>query len=130
MDPARIRLAPKSPAYCAACFSPHPGERHIDFGAAYDGPMVPSLVNVAGLTAQSIDELIVCETCVKRAAALLGLGDVEAAEQGLDDARAATDVLHEQIAAYKDHIAQLEQVRASDERLASLLPRPKRKATA
>ena len=54
------------PAYCCKCYQQDTTKRHIDLDAAYDGPVIP------GAPAnQPIDDLILCETCVEEAAALL-----------------------------------------------------------
>lgn len=72
------RLADPAPAYCAACFQAKPGTAHVDFGAAYDGPV---LADAAGVR-QSIDDMVVCAECVREAARVLAidpqpLADVE-----------------------------------------------------
>jgi hypothetical protein len=63
------RVADPAPAYCAACFQAKPGSPHVDFGSAYDGPV---LVDDAGVR-QSIDDLVVCESCVRDATRVLEL---------------------------------------------------------
>lgn len=57
------RLAGK-PAYCASCFQQEP-VRYVDFEAAFDGPVLPGAIPVA------IDDLILCENCLKEAFSIL-----------------------------------------------------------
>lgn len=58
----------ETPAYCSACFSQNPQLRHVDFDAAWDGPV---LDHESGIK-QVIDDLILCEECIGAAARLLG----------------------------------------------------------
>lgn len=66
MNP-RMRIAPQRPPYCSGCFQHKEGE-FIDFEAAYDGPVIPG--SPASIP---IDDLILCDDCVRRAAELLDL---------------------------------------------------------
>ena len=68
-DAAQIRFAEAPPAMCSSCFGQYPHRKHIDFGASWDGPVLQ------GAHPVSIDELILCETCVRAAAKLLRLTD-------------------------------------------------------
>ncbi|MBS1863020.1 MAG: hypothetical protein JSS68_15065 [Actinobacteria bacterium] len=62
-----MRPAAKRPPYCSGCFQ-HKSGRFIDFEVAYDGPVIPgSPANIP------IDDLILCEDCVRRSAELLDL---------------------------------------------------------
>lgn len=55
------KLAETAPPYCASCFGRNEG-RHVDFEAAYDGPVIPGApANV------TIDDLIICEDCLVEA---------------------------------------------------------------
>jgi hypothetical protein len=60
------------------------GRRHVDFGAAWDGPMVPPDQSVAGGKMVSVDDLVICEECLTFAAALVGLGDVSERDERID----------------------------------------------
>jgi hypothetical protein len=73
---AKIHLAETPPVVCSSCFGQYTGRRHVDFGAAWDGPMVPPDQSVAGGTMVSVDDLVICEECLRFAATLIGLGDV------------------------------------------------------
>lgn len=85
----RIQLAEPAPPRCSGCFQAKPQERHVDFGAAYDGPVVPSIENVAGLVGHVIEDLILCETCIAEAGKLVGLGDAGALTAERDQLEAA-----------------------------------------
>lgn len=61
------------PIYCSACFGQNPDARHIDFDAAADRGYGDT---DNGLKI-SMDDLILCEECVKAGAVLLGMMDTE-----------------------------------------------------
>ena len=72
-----MKLALTPPAYCAGCFQHYTDERHVDFEAAYDGPVIPGTPSPV-----PIDDLILCERCVKAAADKLDLkGQIEELER-------------------------------------------------
>lgn len=70
------RLAPKPP-YCASCFQ-QKSVRHVDFEAAYDGPVIPGSPHVA------IDDLILCEDCLAEAFAILDPENLKATIRELE----------------------------------------------
>lgn len=72
-DEGKIKLAQRPPTYCSSCFGQHPQERHIDFGSYWDGPVVQPRDTITGTEQVQIDDLVICENCIKRAAAVLGL---------------------------------------------------------
>lgn len=90
------RLAETPPARCSACNLQRPEKRHIDFDAWWDGPVVEGgLATGEGVVRGprvSIDELVICEDCLRDAGRLIDLepvegGRVELLEQQLEDAR-------------------------------------------
>lgn len=85
------RLAETRPPYCAACFQ-HPGEqRCVDFEAAFDGPVV------AGTPAPiPIDDLILCESCLAAAFAIL---DPQGLKETIAELEAAVRAQTEEIRA-------------------------------
>lgn len=88
------RLADKRPPYCSGCFG-HPEGRYVDFEAAYDGPVVP------GAPAnQPVDDLILCEGCLKEAFRIL---DPEEQRKSIEALQAHIAILEEDVAA-KDKI--------------------------
>ena len=59
------RLADRKPTYCASCFQQE-NVRHVDFEAAYDGPVLDGESHKV-----AIDDLILCENCLSEAFTLL-----------------------------------------------------------
>jgi hypothetical protein len=74
------RLHEFAPTHCAACFSQNFSLRHVDFEAAYDGPVL-----VAEDMRPQIDELIMCEQCLAEAAQVLGWETEDTREDRLRD---------------------------------------------
>jgi hypothetical protein len=67
------------PPACAACGGQYPERRHVDFGSAWDGPVINQLeVAVNGATPVQIDDLKVCESCIRDAAQTLKMDDISA----------------------------------------------------
>jgi len=60
------KLADHAPSHCAACFQQDSTLRHIDFEAAYDGPVIPGTPEPV-----PVDDLILCENCLATAFDLL-----------------------------------------------------------
>lgn len=60
-----MRLTDITPPYCSGCFGQYHNS-HVDFESDWDGPVL----NKEGLRVQ-IDELILCENCVRAAYSLL-----------------------------------------------------------
>ncbi len=54
-----------TPAYCSSCFQQQPDKLHVDLDAAWDGPVLEGSIKVA------IDDLILCEGCLREAYRLL-----------------------------------------------------------
>jgi hypothetical protein len=103
---ARIHLEEPAPPHCAACHQAVPDKRHVDFGASFDGPMLPALDGTVGVVGHSIDEVIICETCITDAGALIGLGDAEALLAEIERLNAANDALHAQLGAQRANVTE------------------------
>jgi hypothetical protein len=110
IDAGRIREAPVAPVHCASCYNQQPQMVHVDFMAAYDGPVIP------GSPPVSIDDLVVCEICVKAAGRVLGMkeadepSEVEKLKEQLKETRA-------KLRGAEDYIGKLEiSVAAKQER--------------
>jgi hypothetical protein len=74
--PAGWRLHPAGKAFhCANCFGQYLDRRYVEFPAAFDGPVVNQIavVSAPGVEPVAIDDLVLCEECVKVAAGMLGL---------------------------------------------------------
>ena len=116
MDSSRIHLAEVPPAFCAACYSAKPQLRHVDFGAAYEGPTFAASDMehpVVGGLVVTVDDLIVCEECLALAAKVIGLGDATELTTQLEDAQATIDRLSDQLAKQAEYSASLEQTLAA-----------------
>lgn len=103
----RIHIANPSPPYCSSCFNAKPDIPHVDMGAAWDGPVVQG----KGVVQHVIDDLILCENCIRSAGRLIGLGYVEAVAAELERAERSNDELLEKVRSLKAHVANLEAVR-------------------
>ena len=100
-----MRLADPRPPYCACCYqAPTVDQRkvYVDYEAAYDGPVIPGASEPV-----VIDDMILCEDCVKAAARLVGY------EPGAD--------LRGEISEKNKKILELEQeIRAKDKAIVHL----------
>lgn len=73
---AKIRLTDTPPVACSSCYSQAPEALHVDFNSAWDGPVLnQAQVAELGVANVQIDDLVLCETCVRAAAALLPEND-------------------------------------------------------
>jgi predicted Rdx family selenoprotein len=59
------------PPFCASCFQAGSDKRYVDFDAAYDGPVL----ELPDGRKQTIDDLVICETCLAEAFRLLPQDD-------------------------------------------------------
>lgn len=110
-----MRVADTAPAYCSGCFQSKPAERHIDFDVAWDGPTITEAVTVA------IDDLILCEDCLKAAAKLIGMADPAADQAELEQLRASNQHLVEKVRGLEDYAGRMEAAVAAK-------PEPERKS--
>lgn len=137
MPPERIHIAEPAPPRCSGCFAAQPQKTHIDFGASWDGPTLPpekvrvigqdggsELVAAVGVVGHTIDDLVLCEDCVRHAAKLVGLTDAKRVKAELDQQREVNDRLQGQLAAMQDKVDALERERAANEQLVRFTPRP------
>lgn len=128
MDASEIRKAQPPPSHCSSCFGQYPDREHVDFCAVWEGPVVEH--KSVGVTPVSIDELIICETCIRAAAALLGLVEpAEDAEQVAERETAIGD-LRERLTGQADYIRSLEQAAEKRGTLEQAMAPRKRKAAA
>lgn len=113
----RITLAQPAPAHCSSCYQQKPEQAHVDFGAGYDGPVVPALEGTVGVVGHMIDELILCSDCIKTAARLIGLDDVREVMDRLETVEYARNALHDRLEAAEAHIERLTATIASKDQL-------------
>lgn len=128
MDAARIHIAQESPPFCSACFNPDPGGVHVDFEAVVESPVFAAGYggDVAGdgQVVASSDQLILCQGCVKAAAALVGFGDIEQLHAQLAEMAERENAMSDRLAAQAAHIDQLEKAATTRERLNEVMTKP------
>jgi hypothetical protein len=86
----KIHVTEHPPFVCSSCGCQHIDSRHVDFGAAWDGPVleVPESTNK-----HAVDDLIICERCLRESYVALAFDDrpvhddVAALEQELAETR-------------------------------------------
>ncbi len=59
----------KAASYCASCYGQYTDRDYIDFESYWDGPVI----DVHNGMKQPIDDLIICESCLRDAAKTIGL---------------------------------------------------------
>lgn len=104
-DATSIRIAEVPPVVCSSCGGQYPQRTHIDFVASWDGPV---LKDVAGGVNVSIDELIICDECIRTAAAFLELVDPAETEAQLASALERNQELLERFTGAMQYIEKLE----------------------
>lgn len=113
MEPGHVRLAEPAPPYCSACFQQKPHMRHVDMGAAWDGPVVPALEGAIGVVGHTIDDLILCEDCLTLAGNLVGLSRNDELQAANVQLEAANSELHAKLALIETQQAAIEKLRES-----------------
>lgn len=86
----KIHVTEAPPFVCSSCGCQHMDSRHVDFGAAWDGPVleVPESTN-----RHAVDDLVICDICLHEAFTALAFDerpvhvDVAALEQELAETR-------------------------------------------
>lgn len=79
------------PVYCSACFNSQ-GIRHVDFDAASDrGYANEEAVKI------NMDDLILCENCIKEGARALGIEDSLTLKEELEDHKRKLDITHRRL---------------------------------
>lgn len=64
-----MKIADSTPAFCSACYGQDPECIYVDFESAWDGP----IIDEGNGMKISIDDLVICETCLMAAANMKGL---------------------------------------------------------
>lgn len=86
------------PTYCSACFGQYPERRHVDFDAACDRGYAETMTKgrsagePSNAVSVAMDDLILCEDCLKDGAYRLGMIDGEEAVREQADLRAKLEV--------------------------------------
>lgn len=109
-----MKLAETPPTHCSVCFGQYVERRHVDFEVAWDGPVLKDEVaGGAGTTDVSIDDIIVCEECLKLAAAVIGLKDPDEMAEYAEAQEKRVDELLEKVRGLERHNGKLEEALAS-----------------
>lgn len=104
-----MRIAEKHPGLCSCCFQAKLSDPYVDFEVFWDGPVVPVEGDARfGQPQVAIDDLWLCKPCLVQAAALIGLGDVEATKVELEAAKA------ELVAVRKERLDAVKRLEAVD----------------
>ena len=98
------------PPHCASCYGQYTDKVHVDLEASYDGPVIEGGIvgpdgEVVNKIPVSIDELVLCETCLIEAAALIGMRPVDGL---IDELRQRNQTQAEEILGLKAYVQQLE----------------------
>jgi hypothetical protein len=117
-----MKLTEIPPVRCSACFGQYTERRHVDFEAAWEGPTFKE--GIAGEDGEilnaipvSIDDLILCEDCLRAAAALIGLKDPDEVSEYAEQLETQRDELLEKVRGFERHSANLEASIASKREL-------------
>jgi hypothetical protein len=120
-----VKLTETPPVRCSACFGQYVERRHVDFEAAWEGPTFKE--GVAGEDGEvrnsilvSVDDLILCEDCLRAAAALIGLKDPDEVAEYAEGLEKRVDELLEQVRGHELHSKNLEAAVASKRELAEV----------
>lgn len=90
--------------YCASCFAQDLSQKHVDLEAYYDGPVVGG----EGDIKVSIDDLILCESCLKEAGAIVGLYPAADLKQENNELGKTVEAKDEEIIALHELISDME----------------------
>lgn len=112
-----MRVAQVAPAACSGCFLAKPELVHVDFEVAWDGPTFPDGVMtgdgvIVNVVAAQIDDLVLCEECLRAAAAHVGLSDPDEAKADLEQIRTVNQTLAEKNLGLAEYVKRLEQALA------------------
>jgi hypothetical protein len=110
----KIHEATTPPVRCSSCFGAYPERRFVDFGAAWDGPVLGEPDGVVGGARMVIDDLVICEECLRSGAQVLGMEDPGDTARHVDEVEAANEELREKLLGATRYIDTLE--KAADAR--------------
>lgn len=120
-----MRIATKV-RYCASCHRQDLDKVHVDLDAYYDGPALTNEHDVAEAADKiAVDDLVLCETCLREAGSFIGLVDGEELESENKELGAAVERHLEQVYERDELISDLQKSLAhfTQEKIV----RPKRK---
>lgn len=108
-----MRLTETAPAACSCCYQAKPDQPHVDFEVAYDGPTIPGQViqgdgDVTNGVPVVIDDLILCEQCLRSAAGLVGMVNPDETQAELEQLRESNRLLTEKLRGQEDYTSKLQ----------------------
>lgn len=103
------QIAGTPPTHCASCFGQHPDRVHVDYQAAYDGPVVEGGIigengEVLDRIAVTIDELVLCEECLRTGAELIGMTADDGTKAALIEANRTLSEKNAGLSAYVEQL--------------------------
>lgn len=118
-----MKLTETPPVRCSACFGQYTDRQHVDFEAAWEGPTFKDGIvgpdgEITNSILVSIDDLIICDDCLRAAAALLGLKDPDELAEYTEQLEKQRDELLEKVRGHEQHAKNLEASLASQRELA------------
>jgi len=117
-----------TPAYCSGCYGANPEQAHVDFEAAWDGPTIQDRNTAEGIDAIVIDDLILCEGCLRAAGELIGLQDPDKTLEALKLSNAEVIQLRKDYAQALVYTSRLEEALAAKQQGANVGSTPQRRA--
>lgn len=114
-----VSLLETPPVRCSGCWGQYPERRHVDFESHWEGPTFREGVmgedgEVSNTINVSIDDLILCEDCLRVAAKLIGLVDPDEVAEYAEQLEKRADELLERNRGLEEHNKQLKAALASD----------------
>lgn len=120
-----MKLASPPPVVCSSCYGQYPQRQHVDFESAWDGPTFTEGLHqgdeVVTNLVVSVDDLVICEDCLREAGKLVGLGDVDTIQRDLEQLEQHAQELRERLAGQADYIDRLEKAAEARGRLSQEL---------
>lgn len=101
--------------YCSSCHGQYLDRKHVDFESYYDGPVIDTESGIK----VSIDDLIICDQCLKNAGALVGLFPADDLKQENQELGETVEEKDDQIKVQHELISDLEKTLAkfTDEKI-------------
>lgn len=95
--------------YCSACRGQYLDRQHVDFEAYYDGPVITEDEVIEGVkTYTAIDDLVLCEKCLRGAGELIGLFPAEELKKENEELGEAVELAHQQVIERDELISDLQ----------------------
>lgn len=117
--PPDVSLLETPPVRCSGCWGQYPERRHVDFESHWEGPMFREGVmgedgEISNTINVSIDDLVLCEDCLRAAAKLIGLVDPDEVAEYAEQLEKRADDLLERNRGLEEHNKQLKAAIASE----------------